>query len=155
MAGGDKFLKGLKDRQKQLEKAQSLKLEVGFFRGSKYEAGESVPEIAFVNEFGSPENNQPPRPFFRNAIKQNKDKWVEYVRKSLANGNSMEATFEALGQNIKTDIQESITNLHEPPLSSATIAKKMKTSPQFATKPLIETETMRNAVAYKVTNNGN
>lgn len=58
MASGlEKYLNGLAERLNATE------VRVGFINGETYPDGTSVAEVAYKNEYGVPENNQPPRPF--------------------------------------------------------------------------------------------
>jgi hypothetical protein len=68
--------------------------------------------------------------------------------------------FDALGEDIKTALQESITQLQAPALSPVTIALRLSAyssqsaSPNMATiaKPLIFTSHLLNSVAWEVGN---
>lgn len=66
----------LQQRIKQAQKMKGMKLEVGFFETATYPDGAKVAEVAASNEFGVPSRNQPPRPFFRQAITNNKEDWI-------------------------------------------------------------------------------
>ncbi|EOI3514464.1 hypothetical protein ACOJBQ_003912 [Cronobacter muytjensii] len=120
-------------------------LKVGFLSGATYPDGTPVPLVAAANEFGNPSNNQPPRPFFRNAIANHDNEWSEVAGK-LAEGGPVdtETLLGLLGEKIKSDIQEEIRTLLEPPLSPATIKRK------GFSKPLIDTSHMLNSVDYEI-----
>ena len=66
--------------KKKLEKRfnAKLQLEVGFFSTAKYSTGEYVAQVAYWNEYGT--TLSPPRPFFRNAIKDKSKEWSELYR---------------------------------------------------------------------------
>lgn len=120
-------------------------LKVGFLEGATYPDGTSVPLVAAVNEFGRPDIGQPPRPYFRNAIRKNSAKWAKAggaILKST-NGN-VEKTLMLLGEGIKGDIVQSINDLVSPPLKQSTIDRK------GFSKPLIDTSVMINSVDYVV-----
>lgn len=120
-------------------------LKVGFLSGATYPDGTPVPLVAAANEFGNPSNNQPPRPFFRNAIANHENEWSEVAGK-LAEGGRVdtETLLGLLGEKIKIDIQEEIRTLLEPPLSPSTIKRK------GFSKPLIDTSHMLNSVDYEI-----
>lgn len=124
---------------------RSMVLKVGFLSGATYPDGTPVPLVAAANEFGNPSNNQPPRPFFRNAIANHENEWSEVAGK-LAEGGQVdtETLLGLLGEKIKSDIQEEIRTLLEPPLSPATIKRK------GFSKPLIDTSHMLNSVDYEI-----
>lgn len=122
----------------------SKQLKVGFLEGSTYPDGTPVPMVAAVNEFGNPANNQPPRPFFRNAISAHEKEWQDAAEK-LAKGDADTAdVLSTLGEVIANDIRESIRKLDAPPLSPVTVARK------GFSKPLIDTSNMLNSISYEV-----
>lgn len=101
------------------------KVSAGFFESAKYTDGAPVAYIAAIQEFGYPEGSIPSRPFFRNAIKANEEKWQAASSKlmlSVIEGKlSKEQALEQLGQLIKGDIQESIIDGSYAPLSNLTL----------------------------------
>lgn len=123
---------------------ENLQLKVGFLEGSTYPDGTPVPMVAATNEFGNPANNQPPRPFFRNAIANHESEWQEATAKLIENGGEVRDVLSLLGEIIVDDIKESIRTLDSPPLSPVTIARK------GFDKPLIDTSNMLNSVSYEV-----
>lgn len=100
--------------------------------------------VAAINEFGNPDNNQPARPFFRNAIKEHEQEWGENMMELIQGGDDITDAFNKLGEIISNDIKESIRLLESPPLSPVTIARK------GFDKPLIDTGNMRDSVSYEV-----
>ncbi|XKM12665.1 hypothetical protein RCS94_06460 [Orbaceae bacterium ac157xtp] len=144
----------LRAYKKQAQSAKGKKLEVGIFENSTYpEKGKTlkVAQVAFWNEFGVPENNQPPRPFFRSTISNKKNDWADKVAKWLKGGMTIEQIMAQLGQDITVDIKETIATLTEPPLSNATVAAKKKKKSLHPTKPLMDTEVMYNAINWNIT----
>lgn len=123
---------------------ENLQLKVGFLEGSTYDGVIPVPMVAATNEFGNPANNQPPRPFFRNAIANHESEWQEETAKLIENGGEVREVLSLLGEIIADDIKESIRTLDSPPLSPVTIARK------GFDKPLIDTSNMLNSVSYEV-----
>lgn len=122
----------------------SKQLKVGFLEGATYPDGTSVALVAASNEFGNPANNQPPRPFFRNAISAHETEWQEAAGKLAGGSADTTDVLSLLGEVIADDIRESIRSLDSPPLSPVTIAKK------GFSKPLIDTSQMLNSVDYEV-----
>lgn len=100
----------------------SKQLKVGFLEGATYPDGTSVPMVAAANEFGNPVSGSPPRPFFRNAISENAEKWsenAEFLMKSTNGDTSM--VLDMVGQVIRGDIMRSIDTLVTPALSPVTV----------------------------------
>lgn len=121
-----------------------LQLKAGFLEGATYPDGTPVPMVAATNEFGNPANNQPPRPFFRNAIAEHEGEWQDAMATLIANGGDTRDVLSLLGEIIVDDIKGSIRTLDSPPLSPVTIARK------GFDKPLIDTSNMLNSVSYEV-----
>lgn len=121
-----------------------LQLKAGFLEGATYPDGTPVPMVAATNEFGNPANNQPPRPYFRNAIAEHEGEWQEAMATLIENGGDARDALSLLGEIIVDDIKESIRQLDSPPLSPVTIARK------GFDKPLIDTSNMLNSVSYEV-----
>ncbi|MDU7495750.1 MAG: hypothetical protein E7K97_19650 [Providencia rettgeri] len=147
MASGlEKYLNGLAERLNATE------VRVGFINGETYQDGTSVAEVAYKNEYGVPENNQPPRPFFRNAINEHSEEWVDAISRGIGNGLDARTVLEAVGAVIQGDVQESIATLVEPPLSQETIRRRRerKVMPNSSTKPLVDTRVMIGSVNYEV-----
>ncbi|HEJ7052522.1 TPA: hypothetical protein SMF43_001466 [Serratia marcescens] len=145
--GLEKYLKGMEERLKATE------VRAGFLGGSTYPDGTSVAMVATRNEYGDPANNQPPRPFFRNAIADHQEEWKKTIERGLASGHDSRTVLEVVGAQIKGDIQESIATLIEPPLSEVTLERRRnrKVMPNQSDKPLVDTRVMIGDVNYEVT----
>ena len=117
-------------------------LNVGFFESSRYTAGTYVAQVARIQEYGS--IKIPPRPFFRNAIDNNMQKWLDFLGRDLVNTNNAELSYNRLGEMARGDIVESITQLDTPPNAPKTIARK------GSSNPLIDTGFLRANVTFKV-----
>jgi len=142
-SGGDALERKLAEMAEKLGEGKVLR--VGFLENATYPDGQQVAMVAAANEFGNPANNQPPRPFFRNMIADNKDNWPDDIgRIAQATGFDGEQTLGLMGEHIKGQLQQSIRELMEPPLSPVTIEKK------GFDKPLIDTWHMLNSVDYDI-----
>lgn len=117
-------------------------LNVGFFESSRYTEGAYVAQVARIQEYGS--IKIPPRPFFRNAIDNNMQKWLDFLGRDLVNTNNAETSYNRLGEVVRGDIVESITQLDTPPNAPKTIARK------GSSNPLIDTGFLRANVTFKV-----
>ncbi|HCL4433147.1 TPA: hypothetical protein N2F56_000919 [Salmonella enterica] len=137
----DKVMDVLDEVEKQFS---NIQLKVGFLEGATYNGVISVPMVAATNEFGNPAHNQPPRPFFRNAIAEHEEEWKEQAALLIERGDEVEEVFSMLGTIIAADIQQSIRTLDSPPLSPVTIARK------GFDNPLIDTKNMLDSVSYEV-----
>ncbi|EFC1630603.1 hypothetical protein FEL34_08585 [Escherichia coli] len=137
----DKVMDALDEVEKQFS---NIQLKVGFLEGATYGGVIPVPMVAATNEFGNPAHNQPPRPFFRNAIAEHEEEWKEQTALLIERGDDIEEVFSMLGTIISADIQQSIRSLDSPPLSPVTIARK------GFDNPLIDTSNMLYSVSYEV-----
>lgn len=118
---------------------------VGFQDGATEDDGTLVALVAALNEYGRPENNQPPRPFFRRMIAENKKRWPKMLVAALESTQfDIEKSMRLMGVEMSEELQDAIRQLVSPPLSPVTIAKK------GFDKPLIETATMLNHVTFAV-----
>lgn len=144
MIGGGKLMARLQAISGKTDGLPTV--SVGFLKGATYPlTGIGVAEVAGVNEFGNPANNQPPRPFFRRMVAEKKSTWGNAVALQLKETDyDIPKTLDRVGQGIKSQLQESIRNLTDPPLSPVTVKRK-----GFA-KPLVDTGQMLNSVDYRV-----
>jgi hypothetical protein len=121
------------------------RVSVGFLRDASYPDGTPVALVASVQEFGSPANNIPPRPFFRLMVAEKSGGWPEAVRLNLkATDYDAHKTLDRVGQGIAGQLKDSIKTLTDPPLAPSTIKRK-----GFDTV-LIDTGHMLNSVDYRV-----
>jgi len=111
-----------------------------------------VARIAVWNEYGTPTSKHPipPRPFFRNAINENRKQIADKVKyfSNLAVIGKITAAqaFENLGLYMQSIIRGSIKNTTSPKNADSTIAKK------GSSHPLIDSGQMINSVTFvKVT----
>ncbi|MEH0703162.1 hypothetical protein HPO94_12120 [Citrobacter portucalensis] len=131
----------------------SKQVKVGFIDGVVHEhSNETVAQIAAWNEYGQPENNQPPRPFFRNAINEHEKEWQSALAKMIRSGMDVDQALDVLGGQIQGDVRISISELMDPPLSPATlkIRRTRKTRRTDSTKPLVDSGEMFDGVSYEV-----
>lgn len=132
---------------------ESKQVKVGFIGGVVHEhSNETVAQIAAWNEYGQPENNQPPRPFFRNAINEHEKEWQDALAKMIRSGMDVDQALDLIGSQIQGDVQLSISQLIEPPLSPVTlkIRRTRKTRRTDSTKPLVDSGEMFDGVKYEV-----
>ena len=135
--------KGFFDKAMDFFKRPKPVVEVGFPEG---EVDGEVRERAIYNEFGT--RTIPERPFMRNALRQNGDKYQALIKRAspkiLRGETTPEAELRKIGIVAQGDVQHEIEVLDTPPNAPSTIARK------GSSNPLIETGVMRQAVTYKV-----
>ncbi len=142
-SGGEALEKKLTELAERLGESKTLR--VGFLEGATYPDGESVPMVAAANEFGDPAMNRPPRPFFRNMIAEKSPQWGDDIGKiAVASNYDTSTLLPLMGERIKDQLQGSIREFYDPPLSAYTIKKK------GFDKPLIDTSHMLNSVDYDI-----
>lgn len=173
-----KLKEHLKEIINKIEKGKTLR--VGFLEGStETKGGEvvSVPMIAAIQEFGAPRVGIPPRPFFRNMIREKQHMWGPAVAKNLiAAGYDAEVALKRVGTGISEQLKQSITDTNSPPLSPVTLMVRQmrrdggpnfvvnrmtvveararvaagETASGVSTKPLIDSGQMQQAVDFEV-----
>ncbi|CUJ80786.1 hypothetical protein [Achromobacter sp. 2789STDY5608628] len=143
LKGGQALVKRLEELAQKLGDGGTLR--VGFLEGATYPDGTPVALVAAINEFGRPDRNQPPRPFFRGMIAEKQKDWPRALGAVAKNNDyDIDKTLGQMGEGIKGQLQESIRQLEAPGLSPVTVARK-----GFA-KPLVDTGHMMNSVDYEV-----
>ena len=111
----------------RLVSSNAKHVQVGVIDNSKYPDGTSVASVAFWNEYGTRKNGKewiPPRPFFRDTIKNQKDAWANLARQGIKAGYSIDKVLGLVGAQMQTDVQFSIMTFSSPPNSAYTISKK-------------------------------
>lgn len=128
-------------------------VKVGMVKGK---ADEDEINKALWNEFGTRGGAAgggwggpiPERPFMRNAMRENKDKYRKQMRefaKRITRGEmTRDQALDQLGIIAQGDVLKSIKSLSDPPNSALTIELK------GSANPLVDTGAMRDAVTYKV-----
>lgn len=91
-------------------------------KGATEPNGALTAAVAFMQEFGAPRAGIPPRPFFRTMIADKSPTWGDRVAAGLkASDFDSEKALGLVGLSIAEDLQESIRDLDEPPLSAVTL----------------------------------
>ena len=119
-------------------------VDFGFISGARYEDGQDVAAVATWNEFGT--QDIPERPFFRQAVEEVAATLQNEIAEALRQDN-MNLDIESvnrIGERAVREVQESITQLADPPNAPATVRRK------GSTNPLIDTGFMRGSVTYEV-----
>lgn len=114
MAGGEKLSAYLSDALKKLTTAG--KINVGFLDAERA-------SIAFWNEFGT--EHIPPRPFMRQTVAESGKDWGNDLG-DILKANDMDAgkALDAMGNVMKSDIQQTMRDFTDPPNAKSTVAGK-------------------------------
>lgn len=132
---------------------------VGFFPSAKYDDGTPVAYVATIQEFGSPAQGIPPRPFMRTTVAERESVWVRIAKqgaRAVVKGSATgEQVLDMIAQQAAGDIRKTISDLTSPPLKPATIAARLreradKVTVGKLTKPLIDTALLYDSVTYEV-----
>ena len=151
---------GMSEILKEMSSLSELKLKVGLFGTEEAESGgPTIVEYATWNEYGVPgppysENGGgiwfiPPRPFIRGWL-DNEGELLKTVTEKLVKQlfygklSALEVA-EFLGQFSQVGIKKYIREGRFVPN-----AERTKKGKRGSTKPLIDTDTMRNSIRYKV-----
>ena len=134
-------------------KLASEQMEVGFIEGAS--SHENIQKARW-QEFGTKGGASgggwggpiPERPFMRNSIRNNTEKYQAAIRNSvpsiLSGKVSIQSVLRRIGEVAKKDMKEEMASLSSPPNAPATIKIK------GFDNPLIDTKSMMNDVRYKL-----
>lgn len=143
LRGGDRLGPALRELASKVDRPSTLR--VGFLEGRTYPNRDHTP-VAFVaamNEFGN--GRAPPRPFFRRMIRLGERHWgADLARLLKVTKYDVPRTLGLLGEQLKGELVQSITDQAYAPLAQSTIDRK-----GFATT-LLETAVMKNSVDAEV-----
>lgn len=143
---------------KSLDNAEVL---VGIPSDSEKNARDDTPEtnaeIGFVNEFGEPSMNIPPRPFLMPGVAAGMPKCEKVmlnagkdVMRLPSNPEQIiNNAMEAVGLISQNAVQQQIVDGKYAPLSPYTLAQR-KSRGFMGTKPLIETGSLKASITYVV-----
>ena len=143
--GGDKFKKFVRDNSEE----KKITLQVGFFKGSKYDDGTQVAQVAVINNFGTRSKKTgkvkiPARPFFSQATEIYKADRKRIIKEAFIPQRTARKSVALVGDKIVELIQTRITKLRTPPKSEATLRLH-----PGKTNPLINTTLMLRSVLFK------
>lgn len=110
--------------------------------------------IGYINEFGSPANNIPARPFLIPGVEAAQPQVVKQLRKGAdqALDGKLDAADKALhraGIVAVNAVRAKINEGVPPPLKPSTIAARERRG-RTGTKPLIDTGQLRNSLTYVI-----
>ena len=175
--GGGLLDKALRSLAEKVGKPATLR--AGFLENARYPDGQSVAEVAAIQNFGAPSAGIPPRPFFTNAVARGSAEWAGKLAALLKlTDYDAEKALQMMGPVLAFDIQKSITETNAPPLSEITLqlrkmrqenpdlevtgatvgdaaarAKAGVSTAGISVKPLVDSGTMFRYVDFEVTSN--
>lgn len=138
-----------------VKKMDNVRGKAGWFESAKYENGTPVAYVASIQEFGSPQQKIPPRPFMRKTIAEETEAWRAYLasgaRAILAGNETTISVMEAVAMKAAGDIAHTISEITSPALKEATVKARMrkyadKGTVGSLTKPLVDTGYMVSSV---------
>ena len=113
-------IKDLKERIKSLD---NLNVKIGWFAETRYDDSTPVAQVAQWQEYGTAKI--PPRPFFRPCMDANKGRWqqdMDKACKAVIDGKvGAKDALTAVGEGVKSDLQQTISRVSSPPLSPVTL----------------------------------
>lgn len=140
----DKFRQALRKQIQAIKGSENKVARVGVVENQHYpDTNIPVAYVAAIQEYGSPSQNIPPRPFFRPTIANQQGNWAKIAKYLFQQGKTSEQVLEAVGLRAAADIQETISEITAPPLSLATKKarnrKAMKSKAKAVSiKPLVD-----------------
>lgn len=140
--GGKRFESEMSKLAARIAKPATLR--VGFLSNATYPNGKSVALIAAIQNFGAPSRGIPPRPFMSAAVAKYSPGWPKGIATLLKGGADVDTALNITGSVIKGQIQQSIRDTNDPPLSPITVARK------GFSKPLIHTSNLINSVDFEI-----
>ena len=130
--------------------------------GGNYEDKEKTPVayVAAIQEYGSPAQNIPPRPFMRPTVAKYKGEWADIMRdgmKDIIEGRkTITHILDVVGDRGAMDMKTTISQVTSPPLSPVTIKRRMAKTKDKGKgggsfdKPLEDTFTLFDSINHKV-----
>lgn len=141
-------MKDLARVRRDLIKAARQVVQVGYFDGKPHpnSPGDSVAQIAAIQEFGLPEDNIPERPFMAATARQTRvaRPIAASIKGILQRTQTVQGLWIATGLFFAREMSLVIANFSDPPNAPFTIAKK------GFDNPLVETGHMRDSVEHRI-----
>lgn len=142
-----------------LDQVARKQLKVGWLESAQYPNGTPVAYVAAIQEFGSPAQGIPPRPFMRPTVEQQTAAWNNVAQQGakamLAGAMDAGGVMDMIGLKAAGDIAKTISKIQAPPLAPATIKARQRgyadqETVGNLTKPLVHTALMINSLTHIV-----
>ena len=132
----------LVDRLKKIAEQKTISARVGIIEPMTYPDGELVAQVGYWNEYGT--ETIPPRPFFRTAVENNRDKlgpmFVRAVQK-----HEPETAMRMVCEHMVDELKTSVLTWTDPPNAPSTIKSKGYDAPLRGPDKLL-----RNSFSYEI-----
>lgn len=132
----------LVDRLKKIAEQKTISARVGIIESITYPDGELVAQVGYWNEYGT--DTIPPRPFFRTAVENNRDKlgpmFVRAVQK-----HEPETAMRMVCDHMVDELKTSVLTWTDPPNAPSTIKAKGYNAPLRGPDKLL-----RNSFSYEI-----
>lgn len=147
ITGGER----LKEALKKVAET-NLMVKAGIPAGATTTDGMSIPQYALWNEVGT--STIPPRPFMRQTVNDNQDKWKGLLSSNLSfmslTQDNGEAVLGLLGEVMVADIKQTIQRGNFAADSPSTVASKRRKGKVEPNHPLIDTGQMMESIISEV-----
>lgn len=143
--------------RKAAQELQGAQGKVGWFESAVYENGTPVALVAVVQEYGSPKNGIPARPFMRTTQQEKAPEWKQDAHRlaqAVAKGNMPPGSLmDGLTQKAEGSVRQAISKVLSPALSERTIQARARrhSKGKASSKPLVDTGYMLNTLTSQVT----
>lgn len=129
----------------KMARALSSNLRVGVRSEQTYDRGQTITEIATIQEFGT--GTIPPRPFIRGwfdskSAAQLQAPFLTLGKQVLQGKIEPEEAYERIGEKFVGEVRKFIDKHVPPPLEDATVAKKRRTGAADPETPLKDTQAL-------------
>ena len=127
-------------------------IEVGIFKSARYQDGTPVAMVGAIHNSGAPNANIPPRPWLTNALPKIQKAVRQLVRDHVdpRNPELPKAVANLIGRVAQSILQESITELSQPPLAESTKIMKRAAGKKEPFNVLIDTGYLRQSITFEV-----
>ena len=149
---------GYAEFEKAWEKKGEDHVKVGIVSGNngEYEDGQSVADIAAINEFGT--ETIPPRPFMRQTMELHGSSIEKFIQKELKKiwdgKQTRKFALARLGEFVKNKMKSTIRNGSFAPNAASTqyakTSKANRKKGKLKNRPLINTGQLINSIDYEV-----
>jgi HK97 gp10 family phage protein len=146
VTGGKKFEKLLK-KIEELQKG----VKAGVPKGATTTEGESIPMYAYFNEVGT--SRMPARPFLRQCVAENEDKWASTMRKmtyKVIQSGKVNGILVVTGELMKAHIKQTIQKGSFAPDAPSTVKAKARKGKSEPDRPLFDTGQMKDSIDFEV-----
>jgi hypothetical protein len=132
----------------------NIMVKAGVPAGATTTDGKSIAKYAYWNEVGVPENKLPARPFLRQTVNENQDKWKSILASntnfaSISKDNN-EPVMGLVGEVMVADIKQTIQRGDFTPDSPKTVASKRRKGKKEPAHPLIDTGQLLESIIGEV-----